>query len=277
MTASTQLRLTRPAAGGSVSGRRAGGIRLLIDRVVALVVLLAAWQLGSTRFGPDVVPGPGRVTMELGRLLGQSVFWAAVGDTCASTLIGLFIAAVLAIPLGLLTGRHPIADASTKLTVDFLRTIPAVTLIPLVVLLFGPSQTMKVVLIVFGAFWPLFVQATYAARELDPVARDMVRSYRLRDRVVWAAVLLPSSAPFLITGLRVATTLALLLSVGAEIVGNAPGIGQQITLAQIGAQSATAYAYVVVAALLGVVINAAAAFGQGRLLFWHPSVRGRFA
>lgn len=256
---------------------RPGGTRRLIDRLIALAVLLLGWQLASLWLGAGVVPGPVQVAGALGRLLGRAEFWAAVRDTCASTLIGLLVAAALAVPLGLFAGSHRLVDASTRLPVDFLRTIPAVTLIPLVVLLFGPSLTMKVVLVVFGACWPLFVQATYAVRELDPVARDVVRAYRLPTRVVWTAVLLPSSAPFLITGVRVATTLALLLSIGAEIVGNAPGIGREITLSQMSAQPATAYAYVIVAAVLGVVVNAGTAWVQDRVLFWHPSVRGRFA
>lgn len=271
--------ISQELAGRDASARpaRRDRARRTLDRLISLVVLLAGWQLASIWWGSGVVPGPLEVAGALGRLLGQAQFWSAVRDTCASTLIGLLVAAALAIPLGLFAGSHRFVDASTRLPVDFMRTIPAVTLIPLVVLLFGPSLTMKVVLVVFGAFWPLFVQATYAVRELDPVARDVVRAYRLRTRVVWTAVLLPSSAPFLITGLRVSTTLALLLSIGAEIVGNAPGIGREITLSQMSAQPATAYAYVIVAALLGVLINAGAAWAQDRVLFWHPSVRGRFA
>lgn len=276
MSVSASLSPAR-AARASATRSRPGRSRRLADRLIAVGVLLLASQLASLWLGAGVVPGPLEVTGALGRLLGQSDFWSAVRDTCASTLIGLAVAAAVAVPLGLFAGSHRLVDASTRLPVDFMRTIPAVTLIPLVVLLFGPSLTMKVVLVVFGAFWPLFVQATYAVRELDPVARDVVRAYRLPTRVVWTAVLLPSSAPFLITGVRVSTTLALLLSIGAEIVGNAPGIGRQITLAQMAAQPATAYAYVIVAALLGVAINAGTAWAQDRALFWHPSVRGRFA
>ena len=246
-------------------------------RLLALVVLLALWQLSSGLLGINTVPPPAQVFTALIDLAGQPAFWAALRDTVASTLIGLILAALLAIPLGLFVGASKFLDASSRLPVDFLRTIPAVTLIPLVVLIYGPTLTMKVVLIVFGAFFPLFVQATYAVKELDPVARDVARAYRLRTRVIWALVMLPSSAPFLVTGLRVATTMALLLSIGAELIGNAPGIGREIALSQMGNQAPTAYAYIIVAALLGVVINLVASWAQDKLLFWHPSVRGKVA
>ncbi len=244
-------------------------------RLLALAVLLTLWQLGSNLLGTRTIPAPAQVFTALVDLAPQPSFWAAVRDTVASSLIGLLLAAMLAIPLGLFVGANSFLDASSRLPVDFLRTIPAVTLIPLVVLIYGPTITMKVVLIVFGAFFPLFVQATYAVKELDPVARDVARAYRLRTRVIWTMVMLPSSAPFLVTGLRVATTMALLLSVGAELIGNAPGIGREIALSQMGNQPPTAYAYVIVAAMLGVLINLAAAWAQDKLLFWHPSVRGK--
>lgn len=246
-------------------------------RFSALVVLLALWQLGSALLGITTLPPPAQVFTALINLVGQPTFWIALGDTVASTLIGLFVAALLAIPLGLFVGASTFLDASSRLPIDFLRTIPAVTLIPLVVLIYGPTLAMKVVLIVFGAFFPLFVQATYAVKELDPVARDVARAYRLRTRVIWTLVMLPSSAPFLVTGLRVASTMALLLSIGAELIGNAPGIGREIALSQMGNQAPTAYAYIIVAGLLGVAINLVAARSQDKLLFWHPSVRGKMA
>lgn len=247
----------------------------VILRAVAFVVFIGLWEVQALRFGQDIVPSPAVVAAALLQLLPQQAFWAAMWATISGLLIGLAIAAVLAVPLGLLVGGSSFLGASTRLSVDFLRTIPPVTLIPLIVLLYGPSTWMKIVLIVFGCVWPLFVQATYAIREVEPVLRDFAYASRLRKRFLWLNVLLPSSAPFLLTGFRIASTIALLLAVAAELIGNAPGIGREITLAQMSAQVPAAYAYVVVAALLGVAVNLGTAFGQRKALFWHPSVRGR--
>ncbi|MEF2975915.1 ABC transporter permease [Subtercola sp. YIM 133946] len=242
-------------------------------RAAAVIVSLALWQAATILLGDTVVPSPGETVVALGQLVATGAFWAAVGATVGSTLVGLAIAIVVAVPLGLLAGSGGFATASTRLSVDFLRTIPPVTLIPLAVLLYGPSAEMQVVLIVFGSVWPLFLQAVYAVREVDPLLRDVSRAFRLSRRSLWVDIVLPSSTPFLLTGLRVASTIALLLAVAAELIGNAPGVGREIALAQLGAQVPTAYAYVVVAALLGVALNLGVAVAQRRMLFWHPSVR----
>jgi ABC-type nitrate/sulfonate/bicarbonate transport system permease component len=161
--------------------------------------------------------------------------------------------------------------------VDFLRTIPAITLIPLVVLLYGPSITMQLVLVVFGSVWPLFVQAVYGVREVDPMLRDVAKVFHVSRRSQWVRIVLPSSAPFLVVGLRVASTVALLLAVGAELIGNAPGLGMEIALSQMDAQASTAYAYVVVAAIIGVGMNLLIGAGQKKVLYWHPSIRSSVA
>ena len=261
----------------SLSIGRGQGVdwRRPVLRALAFALFMGLWEVQALRFGPGIVPSPAEVGTALVRLLPEQDFWAAVWATISGSIIGLAIAAVLAVPLGMLVGASPFFGVSTRLSVDFLRTIPPVTLIPLIVLLYGPSTWMKIVLIVFGCIWPLFVQATYAIREVDPVLRDFARAFRLRTRFLWLNVLLPSSAPFLLTGFRIASTIALLLAVAAELIGNAPGIGREITLAQMGAQVPTAYAYVVIAALLGVAVNLGTGLGQRKALFWHPSVRGR--
>ena len=261
----------------SKTGRRAGGSRVWLARLAALVVLLLIWQLVSMLLGGETVPPPLNVLTSLGELIRDAAFWSAVGQTLASTLVGLAIACAVGIPLGLLVGSSRFATASTRLPVDFLRTIPPVTLIPLAVLVYGPNISMKVFLVVFGSIWPLFLQATYAVREVDLVARDVGRAFNLQRSTVWTSILLPSAAPFLLTGLRVASTIALLLSVAGELIGNAPGIGREIVNAQTANQPSITYAYVVVAALLGVAINLVTASAQKRTLFWHPSFRSGMA
>ena len=247
--------------------------RRLVVRLVALVAALALWQLLAALLSPTVVPYPLAVAENLVRLSTTPGFWVATGLTIGCALAGFGISAAVGIPLGLLIGRSRFLVASTRLVIDVFRTIPAITLIPLLVLLAGPTPTMQIALIVFGAVWPLLLQSVYAARELDPVLADVSTALRLPRRVLWVHIVAPSAAPFVMTGIRVACTIALLLAVGAELVGNAPGIGREIAFAQIAGNSAVAYAYVVTAAILGVGINLVLAAVQRRVLFWHSSVR----
>ena len=111
---------------------------------------------------------------------------------------------------------------------------------------------MKLVLIVFGTLWPLLMQVVYGVQNVDAVAgRHRARVPAQRARGGCVAVVLPSAAPFIATGLRVAGVTALLLSIVTELVGGAPGLGLRITRSQNAADYADLYALVVVTGAAG--------------------------
>jgi ABC-type nitrate/sulfonate/bicarbonate transport system permease component len=114
----------------------------------------------------------------------------------------------------------------------------------------------------------------YGVHQVDPVSRDVASAYRLRRRDLILRVILPSAAPFIATGLRLAATMSLLLAVGAELLGGAAGMGTSIALAQQTQHTPRMYAYVVVVAALGLALNLAMVRLEGRVLSWHPSHRG---
>lgn len=242
-------------------------------RLVALAVMLALWQLASVAIGGDTLPGIPGLGQAIGNIAITGTFWLAVWDTVSSTLLGLGIAIVLAVPLGIAIGSSRLATGSSQFLIDLLRTIPPVTLIPLALLLYGPTLPMKLLLIVYGAFWPLLVHSIYAIRDLDAVQRDVATVFRLRPRVRWLRVVLPAATPGILVGVRISATVALLLSVAAELIGGAPGLGDQIAAEQVAGQNNAAYVYVVAAALLGVLLGACTRRGERRLIAWHPSVR----
>jgi ABC-type nitrate/sulfonate/bicarbonate transport system permease component len=172
-----------------------------------------------------------------------------------------------------LIGTTPFLLVSTRSTIEFLRPIPSVALIPLAVLLFGADLRSKLLLIVYASFWQVLIQVLYGVQDVDPVADDTARSYRFsrwgRIRyVVW-----PTALPYVLTGLRLASTVALVLAVTGELVIGAPGLGQQIALAQSSAAIPTLYALVMVTGLVGILINTLARWAERRLLSWHPSTR----
>lgn len=261
-------------------GRQGGGVvrrlRPAGDTTLAMLLTVLAWELVSRSgwFGA-ALPPVSDTFAALRNAVSDDQFAEALWSTVAGWFTGLVIACVIAIPAGLVVGSSNFLARSTRLTVDFLRTIPPVVYIPLLLLTFGATPDLKVVLIVLGAVWPLFVQSTYAIREVDPLARDGARAMRLGPVLRARSVLLPSALPFLFTGLRVAASFSLLFALAAELLGGAPGIGRQMALAQIAGDSALAFAYLLVSGALGVAINVLMLIAQRRVLAWHPSVRGR--
>ena len=165
----------------------------------------------------------------------------------------------------------------SRFTIDFLRTIPPVALIPLVLLVYGATPKMAFVLIVFGSTWPVLLQAMYGVHQVDPAARDVARAYRLRRRDRIRFLIVPSAAPFIATGIRLAATISLLLAIGAELLGGAPGIGASITLQEQNGDIPGMWVYVVLAAVLGVIVNLALIGLERRILTWHPAQRSMVA
>lgn len=242
----------------------------------AVLALLAVWQLASVvgLLDRDIVPSAADVLGELARLVGTGGFWTTVGHTVSSALAGLFLVWVIGSGLALLIGLVRPVEESTWLVLEFLKPIPPIALIPLGLLLWGPSPTMKISLITFGALWPFLTQVVYGIKDTNDVALDMARSYRLGWWLTTTRIIVPSILPYALTGLRISASIAVIVSVVTELVGGARGIGQAITVTQIDGQLPAMYAWIITAGLLGVAINLIFTAVEKPLLSWHPSQRG---
>ena len=243
--------------------------------VAGIAGALLVWQVISVTDTVDRTsfPPPTEVAGALMRVLGESTFWTALGETAESTALGLLISVAIALPLGALLGLSEVAFRSTRLVIEFLKPIPVVALLPLALLMYGTTLQMKLVLIVFGTLWPLLMQIVYGVQDVDPVAAETARAYRLNRRRRVLALVLPSAAPFIATGLRVAGVTALLLSIVTELVGGAPGLGLEITRSQSAADFDELYALVVITGLLGIAVNAGLRAVERRTLRWLPEHR----
>jgi ABC-type nitrate/sulfonate/bicarbonate transport system permease component len=220
------------------------------------------------------------MTATIGRLvelLSGAEFWTAVGNTLQGWALGLAIAAALAIPLGVLLGSSTVLYRSMRFPIEFLRPIPSVALIPLAVLVYGTGLESKVFLAAFAAFWPLLVQTLYGVRDVDPVATDTARSFGLgRVERLWR-IKLPSALPYVATGIRISSSVALILAVTAELVIGSAGLGRSINVARSGGAVELMYALILATGILGWLLNVAAVQAERRVLHWHPSHRRALA
>ncbi|SDU79080.1 ABC transporter permease [Jiangella alkaliphila] len=255
--------------------RRGGELRPagLARRLLAVAALLAAWAAASALVAGIATPWD--TIAALAELATGTVLWGALAQTLWSTLLGLAIASAIAIPLGLLIGVSRFAFASSRILLDFLSAIPAVCFLPLGLLLFGPTLPMKLLLIGYGACWPLLNRTTDAVRDVDPLQRDVLDGFDVPRRVRWWRVYLPGSLPGILVGVRVALTIALLLSIASEYVGGAAGLGGELISAQQAGRVDDVMALAIATALLGVALNLAMRYAERALIGWHPSVRGR--
>jgi ABC-type nitrate/sulfonate/bicarbonate transport system permease component len=266
------------SSGARTPGARSSGARIAY-RAAATVLALALWQLAvvSGVVSAAAVAAPTDIVRAAGSLVASHAFGAALLETIASWAQGLLVSLLIALPIGLVLGGSDLAYRMSRFTIDFLRTIPPVALIPLVLLVYGATPKMAFVLIVFGSTWPVLLQAMYGVHQVDPAARDVARAYRLRRRDRIRFLIVPSAAPFIATGIRLSATISLLLAIGAELLGGAPGIGASITLQQQNGDIPGMWVYVVLAAALGVIVNLALIGLERRILTWHPAQRSMVA
>lgn len=246
---------------------------------IGLLVFLAAWEI-VPRIGlvqEKYFPPASDVLVDLVRSFGLSRYWAAVGDTMLAWAIGLVLAIVLGAGAGLIIGVSPFLRKMTHTTIEFLRPIPSVALIPLAVLLYGVKIESSLLLIVYACFWQVLIQVLYGVTDVDNVAMSTAKSYSFTRWQQMRDIVFPTVLPYLLTGVRLSASVALILAVTAELVISAPGLGREIALAQTGAAVTHMYALILTTGILGVVINVAMRVLEARLLSWHPSVRGEVA
>jgi ABC-type nitrate/sulfonate/bicarbonate transport system permease component len=268
-------------SGGPVSsaGRDRRQVRKLPVKqllgLAGIVGFLGTWEL-IPRLGiinERFLPPASEVIVALVRDFGLTAFWVSVGETMTAWFLGLVIAVALAVLLGFVIGSSDFLRKATNSTVEFLRPIPSVALIPLAVLLFGVKIESSLMLITYAAFWQVLIQVLYGVADIDMVANNTAKTYGLGRMARIRYVVFPTALPYLMTGVRLAATVALVLAITAELVIGSPGIGREIALAQSGGAISGMYALVLATGLIGVLINAVMRFIEKKTLSWHSSVR----
>ncbi|WP_062203699.1 ABC transporter permease [Demequina salsinemoris] len=273
----TQATLAPPTPSGAATRkprRSRKGRPALLGIAGVAIVLVGAELLSRTGIvNPDFLPPVTEMYATLFRLLGEGEFWHSLVLTVRGWAIGLAAAMALGIAAGFVIGSFPFLRAFTSSTIEFLRPIPSVALIPLVVLLWGTQPQSAFVLVVYAAFWQVLVQVLYGVADVDPVARDTARSYQFGPLRIARSVIYPTALPYIMTAFRLAAAVALILEITAELVIGVPGLGRDIGIAQSSGNVPETYALVIVVGLIGVAVNLFARFAEKKMLWWHPSIR----
>ena len=237
--------------------------------VAALLEAIPRTGLVSPRY----LPPCSAMIAALGREVHSAAFWQALLDTLEGWALGLVIAVVAGVVAGVAIGSVRGLRRATASTIEFLRPIPSVALIPIAVLLYGAQLRSTLLLVVYAAVWPVLLQVLHGVADVDPVARDTALSYRF---TAWAKIrylVLPTALPYILTGIRLSAAIALILAITAELVIGTPGLGKEIGVAMASSAVPTMYALILVIGLFGVTVNVGFRAIERRALSWHTSVR----
>jgi len=219
------------------------------------VLALVAWELTVTlgRIAPFILPAPSAIGRELVAQRGN--IWDAALASGLNALIGLLLGSVLGILAAMLTSRSAaLSDASVPFAA-VLNALPIIALAPILNNMFESTSSIpRRIVAAIIVFFPVFVNTLRGLREVQPVHRELMRSYAASGWTFARKVRLPGALPFVFTGLRQASSLAVIAAVVAEYFGGLQdGLGARITSAAAFTAYPRAWAFVVGACLLGLV------------------------
>ena len=251
-------------------------LRPVLLGVLGVLAFLALWEAASRLawVNPTYVPPASETLAALGRFAVDRYFWGVVGDTMITWSIGMLIATTAAVVLGTIIGLSPFLRRYTRTTIEFLRPIPSVAIIPIAVVLFGVTREASLVIVVFATFWQILIQVLYGVADIDPVARDTQYSFGISANRRFLFLVLPTALPYLMTGIRLGATVAMILTVTGELLIGARGIGWLLLQRSSAGDYAGVYALVLTAGVLALILNLIIRVIERRLLAWHQSVRG---
>jgi NitT/TauT family transport system permease protein len=253
-------------------------LRRVYRGAAGLVLLFGAAQLAlwAGRVAPSTFPLPSAVLGSAADLAGNGSFLASVGSTMAAWAEAMALAIVIGVPVGLLLGAVPFAERAVQPLIEFLRPIPAVVLVPLVLLIVQDNQRTKIAVVVFASVWPVLINTVYGVRSVDPLATETLRSFGFGPLGVVRLVSLPSAAPFIATGVRVAASFAFVVAVAVELIGTGmAGIGTFAAQEENGAADMSVMIAIAVwTGLIGLAVNAVFVTAERRLFGWHFALTG---
>jgi NitT/TauT family transport system permease protein len=236
----------------------------------SFVLVIAIWALASYGewVNPTFLPQPGIVFQRFFELLNEKIYWHHIGISVFRVMAGFLLACAIGIPLGILAGTFRVAEAFIEPLSEFIRYMPAVAFIPLIMIWAGIGEWAKILVIFIGCFFQLILMVASDTRK---VPHELVQaSYTLganRRRVI-ETIIIPALGPHLMTTLRLTLGWAWTYLVVAELVAVNSGLGYAIMKAQRFLNTDQIFVGIIVIGLLGLLSDRLFAFANKRLFPW---------
>jgi sulfonate transport system permease protein len=239
--------------------------------LVPLFVLLA-WQIGSDLgvIQANVLPAPSAVAAAGWRLARSGELWTNVEVSAARALLGFAIGGGIGFAFGMANGLSSFSESLTDSSLQMIRNVPHLALIPLVILWFGIDEQAKIFLVALGVFFPIYVNTLHGVRSVDPHLLEMGRAYGMSERALFLRVVLPGALPSIFVGLRYGLGIMWLTLIVAETISASSGIGFMAMNAREFMQVDVVVFAILLYAALGKLADSAARLLERTTLAWNP-------
>ena len=247
----------------------------IVISMASILVILITWNfLSHAKFMPEgYLPSPIDLLAELVLLVNEGYKSISLAEhvkiSLFRTLSGFLLGIIVGVPLGLLTGYSRIGNAMATPIMAFVRPIPPIAFIPMVVLYLGLGETGKVVLIFWTAFLYVHVNAHAGAINVPIAYMRAAQSLGLTRTQIFFRVVFPAAIPQIFTGLKVAAALSWAVVVAAELTGAQAGLGYMIADAALTFRIPTVFVGILLIGTIGLLLNLIINAFEGRLVHWR--------
>lgn len=240
-------------------------------RLLSVAILLGAWEVYGRQADPRLFTFPSAIARAGVELIRNGSLPGAMAQSLSVLGLGLALSIVVGVAVGLAMGRSRVVEALLQVPLDALYAMPAVALVPVVVLWAGFGPAARVVVVFLFSVFAIVLNTARGVREVDPQLVEVARAYSAREVGLWKDVVLPSALPYIVTGVRLAVGRALVGVVVAEFYTSIAGLGFLIVSYANSFQTAKVFVPVVVLMILGVVFTAALQLLERRLAPWRAA------
>ena len=240
---------------------------------VGPIVLVIVWEAAAqTGFlSPQVLPAPSKIVRTAIKLATIGSLFNDLGISLLRAIAGFAIGGGVGFALGILVGFSRLAHALIDRSVQMIRAIPFLALLPLVIVWLGVGEAEKIFLVALGVTFPIYINTTLGIRQVDPKLVELGRVQGLSALQLIRRIVLPGALPSILTGVRYALATAWLALVVAETIGAQSGIGFLAMDAREFLRTDVIVLTIVIYALIGVAADSIARLLEQRLLAWHPN------
>jgi NitT/TauT family transport system permease protein len=247
----------------------------LVLAPVLLVIILGVWEFSIPYFQvPNyILPTPSDIAMALWRgvdagVLDRGGYWLHAGVTIAEVLLGFVIGSGVGLLIGTVISQIRVLEATLRVYIVAIQSLPKIALAPIVVLWFGFGLTSKVVIICLLTFFPLLVTSMAGFKAVDPERLELMRALGARPWQIFWKVRLPSALPYIFAGLDMAAVFAVVGAVVGEFVGAQRGLGTLILSMNAQMDTAGTFSVFIILALVGILLHKGLRLIERRVLFW---------
>jgi sulfonate transport system permease protein len=232
-------------------------------------LLIIAWQIATSTGTSTIIPSPVKVFDRAVSMIknGQLLEYTAVSAKRA--LIGFLIGAGVGFLLGLMNGMWRLMDITLNTTIQMLRNIPVLALISLMIVWFGIGEKVKIIMVAFGVFFPLYINTYHGIKALDKGLVEMGKVYGLKGFRLFTNIILPGAMSSVLVGIRLSLGAMWLILIAAETIAADAGIGYMAMTARELMQMDKVVLSIIIYALLGKVSDSIASALEKRLLKWR--------